>query len=89
VTTPLTAAHRTWRVRVFVATWLSYVGFYFCRKPFSAAKSAIGEETHWDPKTLGNIWAAYLVAYAAGQFLASYMGMRLGPRRNVLAGMAV
>jgi OPA family sugar phosphate sensor protein UhpC-like MFS transporter len=87
--TPLSAAHRTWRTRVFAATWLSYVGFYFCRKPFSAAKSAIGEETHWDPTTLGNIWAAYLIAYSVGQFLASYTGTKLGPRRNVLIGMGV
>ena len=39
--------------------------------------------------TLGNIWAAYLIAYAIGQFLASGMGTRLGPRRNVLLGMAL
>ncbi|MBA3539543.1 MAG: MFS transporter [Deltaproteobacteria bacterium] len=87
--TPLTPAHRTWRIKVFVATWLSYVGFYFCRKPFSAAKSAIGEETGWDATTLGNIWAAYLIAYSVGQFLASSMGTRLGPRKNVLLGMGL
>jgi OPA family sugar phosphate sensor protein UhpC-like MFS transporter len=87
--TLLTPAHHRWRARVFVATWLSYVGFYFCRQPFSKAKGAIAETTHWDPTTLGNIWAAYLIAYALGQFLASAMGPRLGPRRNVLLGMAV
>jgi len=87
--TPLTAAHRTWRLKVFAATWLSYVGFYFCRKPFSAAKSAIGEDMGWSTTTLGNIWTAYLIAYAIGQFLAGYMGTRLGPRRNVLIGMAL
>ena len=38
----LTAGHRSWRIKVFAATWLSYVGFYFARKPFSAAKAAIG-----------------------------------------------
>jgi OPA family sugar phosphate sensor protein UhpC-like MFS transporter len=86
---PLTAAHRTWRLRVFTATWLSYVGYYFCRAPFSKAKAAIGDAADWDAATLGNIWAAYLVSYAAGQFLASWMGPRLGPRRNVLLGMAV
>lgn len=87
--TPLTAAHRSWRIRIFTTTWLSYVGFYFCRTPFSKAKAAIGDTTHWDAATLGNIWAAYLVTYALGQFLASRMGPRLGPRRNVLLGMAV
>lgn len=87
--TPISPAHHLWRRRVFVATWLSYVGFYFCRKPFSSAKAAIGDEAHWDATTLGNIGAAYFIAYSAGQFLASYMGTKLGPRRNVLLGMAV
>lgn len=87
--TPISPAHRTWRIKVFIATWLSYVGFYFCRRPFSAAKSAIGEQNHWDAKTLGNIYAAYLIAYALGQFLASRMGPRLGPRKNVLLGMGL
>jgi OPA family glycerol-3-phosphate transporter-like MFS transporter len=85
----LTPLHRTWRARVFASTWLSYVGFYFCRKPFSAAKAALSRETGWNATTLGNIWAAYLVAYALGQFLAAAAGTKLGPRRNVLLGMAV
>ena len=86
---PLTRAHRAWRVKVFASTWLSYVGFYFCRKPFSAAKAAIGVETGWSATSLGNIWAAYLITYAIGQFLAAGMGTRIGPRKNVLLGMAL
>jgi sugar phosphate permease len=74
---------------VFGATWASYVGFYFCRKPFTAAKAVIGDETGWSATTLGNIWAVFLVAYPIGHFLAAYMGTRLGPRRNVLLGMAL
>ncbi|MFN0246494.1 MAG: MFS transporter [Kofleriaceae bacterium] len=84
---PLSREQRTWRTKVFVATWLSYVGFYFCRKPFSAAKSAIGEQMTWSATTLANIYAAYLIAYALGQYLASQTGPRLGPRLNVLIGM--
>ena len=87
--TPLSAEHRAWRIKVFVATWLSYVGFYFCRQPFSSAKSSIKAETGWQATTLGDIEAAYLIAYAIGQFLASGMGTKLGPRKNVLLGMAL
>jgi len=87
--TQLTAAHRSWRVKIFASTWLAYVGFYFCRKPFGLAKKAIGKEAGWDATDLANIWAAYLIAYAIGQFLASAMGTRLGPRKNVLIGMVV
>jgi len=87
--TQLTQAHRSWRVKVFVATWLSYVGFYFCRTPFSKAKHAIAQTAHWDAPTLGNIWVVYLITYALVQFLASRMGPKLGPRRNVLLGTTV
>jgi sugar phosphate permease len=88
VATSISAEHRSWRTKVFVATWLSYVGFYFCRKPFSAAKAAIGAEAGWNATTLGNIWAAFLVTYALGQFVAAGVGTKIGPRRNVLLGMA-
>ncbi len=87
--TPLSPEHVRWRRRVFIATWLSYVGFYFCRKPFSAAKSAIGAQNGWDTETLGNIWAAYLIAYSIGAFLASRVGTWLGPRTNLLIGMGL
>lgn len=88
--TPLTREHRIWRIKVFVATWLSYVGFYFCRKHWNAAKAAIETQNGWDlATTAGNIGAAYLIGYAVGQFLASDLGSRLGPRKNLLAGMAI
>lgn len=85
----LTEAHRTWRTRVFVSTWLAYVGFYFCRKPWSIAKSAIGRAAHFDSAVLGRIGAANLVAYALGQFVATALGTRFGPRKTVLLGMAL
>ena len=87
--TPITAAHKAWRTKVFVATWLSYVGFYFCRKPFTAAKAAIKVQNGWTGTTIGNIFAAYLIAYSIGQFLASRLGPALGPRKNVLIGMGL
>jgi OPA family glycerol-3-phosphate transporter-like MFS transporter len=90
VATPLTAAHRLWRARVFASTYLSYVAFYFCRRPFnSAKKSILADHPGWTQTTVGNIYAAYLFAYAVGQFLASGMGTKLGPRVNVLLGMAI
>ena len=88
--TALTAAHQAWRRRIFITTWLGYVGFYFCRRPFSAAKADMEIDAGWTPGiVVGDIWAFYLVAYALGQFVASYTGTKLGPRRNVLLGMAL
>lgn len=85
----LPAAVRAWRWRVFASTWLCYAGFYFCRKPFSIAKSRIGLDLHFDTEALAWIGAAYLVAYTLGQFLSGAIGPRFGPRRMLLWGMGI
>lgn len=80
---------RLWRVRIFVATWLCYAGYYFCRRPFYIAKGRLADELHFDAATLGAIGAIYLVAYAVAQFAAGAAGNRFGPRVMLLSGMAV
>ena len=50
-------ALRRWRYRVFAATWLGYVGLYFCRKPFYIVKAKLGEELHLGAEMLGLIGA--------------------------------
>ena len=79
----------SWRWRVFAATWLSYAGFYFCRKPFSIVKASLGEELAFDATSLGMIGTAYLLAYTVGQFIAGAAGNRWGPRILLLIGMGV
>jgi sugar phosphate permease len=79
----------SWRRRVFVATWLCYAGYYFCRKPYYVSKSRLATELSFDATTLGTIGALYLVAYALSQFAAGALGHRFGPRLVVLWGMAV
>ena len=79
--------YRPWRMRIFTATWLSYFGFYFCRKPFYAVKGQLGEVQGWDAATLSYLGTAYLLAYAIGQFVAGFSGDKLGPRRLLLIGM--
>lgn len=87
--TPQARALKRWRWRVFAATWLCYAGFYFCRKPFYIAKSALGHELHFDATMLGVIGSVYLVAYTVGQFASGLLGSKLGPRVTLLAGMAL
>lgn len=80
---------RRWRWRIFASTWLCYAGFYFCRKPFYIAKSALGRELSFDATALGVIGSVYLVSYALGQFIAGAAGSRLGPRILLLGGMGL
>ena len=82
-------ALRYWRWRVFASTWFCYVGFYFCRKPFSIVKSTLKTELGFTADDLGQIGSAYLIAYAIGQFVAAGMGSRLGARINLLLGMSL
>lgn len=80
---------RTWRRRVFVSTWICYVGYYFARKPFSIVKAQLGKELSFSATDLGTIYATYLIAYTAGQFASGALGPRLGPRKMLLGGMAL
>lgn len=80
---------RRWRTRVFVATWLSYFAYYFCRKPFYIAKPVLEAELGWSAEVLGAIGASYLIAYAIGQFTSAFFGDRVGARALVLSGMLV
>ncbi|MBI4815585.1 MAG: MFS transporter [Deltaproteobacteria bacterium] len=78
-----------WRHRVFVATWLSYACYYFCRKPFYITKPVLSAELGFSTEMLGVIGSAYLVAYALGQFMTAWLGDRFGARVVVLCGMFV
>ncbi len=84
----LSPAAKVWRARVFGATWMSYASYYFCRKPFYIAKSTLESELSWDAEMLGQLGAAYLIAYTIGQFVSAFAGDRWGPRVLVLVGSA-
>lgn len=87
MTTTLPAPVQNWRYRIFASTWLCYIGFYFCRKPFTIAKHDIGVALDLDASTLGYIGAAYSIAYMIGHFLAGGLGTRFGARVVLLTGM--
>ena len=78
-----------WRLRVFAATWLCYAGLYFSRKPFYVVKDELGGAYGWDASFLGELGAAYLIAYTLGQFISGLAGTRFGARLVLLLGMGV
>lgn len=77
------------RYQVFAATWLSYVGFYFCRKPFYIVKGTLTQRAGLGASDLADVGAAYLTTYTVGQFLSAGVGSLLGARAMLLAGMAI
>lgn len=78
---------RTWQVRIFALSWLSYAAFYFPRNAFSAAKVGILEDGVISRANLGLLDSAYLAAYAVGQFVWGAMAERYGTRVVVAGGM--
>jgi OPA family sugar phosphate sensor protein UhpC-like MFS transporter len=84
-----TITMKVWRVRVLTTTWLSYAGFYFCRKNFSIAKSSILEALEISRSDLAHVFTAYLVAYMLGQFLTGILGRKFAARILLLSGMAI
>lgn len=85
--------YERWRIQIFAITWIVYAGFYFTRQAFSVAKLGILEDpvlsTTLTKSTLADLDAAYLAAYAVGQFMWGQVSDRFGPRIVVLGGLAI
>ena len=59
---------RTWQVKIFSATWLAYVGYYFARKAFYVVKSPLADSLGFTALDLAHLGTAYLVTYMIGQY---------------------
>ena len=83
--------YERWRWTVFGVTWLAYAGFYLTRKSIAVAKIGMLSDPKlgMDKGTLGAIDAAYLIAYAVGQFVFGIAGDRFGCRKVVMIGLLV
>jgi sugar phosphate permease len=84
-----TAAFKRARFELLTATWLSYAGFYFCRKVFAVVKSPLKERFALDDFEVSHLWTIFLITYMLGQFLAAWLGRRMESRRVLAIGMAV
>ncbi len=78
-----------WRWRIFGVTWLAYAGFYLTRKSFAIAKIGLRDDPSvgMTDTQMGQIDAAYMIAYTLGNIIWGILGDRIGPRRVVLVGM--
>jgi len=80
---------RRYRLQLFVATWLSYFGFYIVRKVYAVVKLPLKEHFGLDDLEIAWPWTIYLVTYMLGQFLAAWLGRRFESRRILAVGMCV
>jgi OPA family sugar phosphate sensor protein UhpC-like MFS transporter len=80
---------RRYRLQLFVATWLSYCGFYLVRKVYAVVKLPLKELFGLDDIQVAWPWTIYLVTYMLGQFLAAWLGRQQESRRILAIGMCV
>ena len=71
----------------FGITWITYAGFYFCRKNLSIALPLLAGVSGMGSVRLANIVFGYSLLYAVGQFGFGFLSDRIGPRRVVGAGL--
>lgn len=78
-----------WQIKIFSATWLAYVGYYFARKAFYVVKSPLSDSLGFTALDLAHLGTAYLVFYMIGQYSSAYFGRKLGPKLLLLVGMGI
>ncbi len=79
---------RRYRMQLFTATWLSYAGFYLCRKVYAVVKHPLKIQFGFNDEQIAVPWTIYLIAYMLGQFFAAWLGRRMESRRVLLYGMS-
>lgn len=81
--------YRKWQYKIFSATWLAYVGYYFVRKAFFVVKGDMADTLGLDTIHLAHLGTAYLIFYMIGQYSSAYFGQRLGPKYLLVFGMGI
>lgn len=77
------------RAQLFAATWLSYAGFYVCRRVYPIIKKPLKEQYGFDDVQIAYPWTIYLITYMVGQFVAAWLGRRMESKRVLTYGMAL
>jgi sugar phosphate permease len=73
--------------QIFLITWMTYAGFYFCRKNLSIVLPALQGATGLRGIELANIVFGYTLFYVIGQFGCGVLSDRVGAKRVVGAGL--
>ncbi|HEY1741978.1 MAG TPA: MFS transporter [Granulicella sp.] len=74
-----------WSARIFVAAWIGYAGFYFCRKNIAWTPLPATSKHAW----LGgfaDLLMFFSLGYVLGQIIGGWASDRFGGRRTLLCG---
>jgi OPA family sugar phosphate sensor protein UhpC-like MFS transporter len=69
-----------YRFGVFVAAWILYSTYYFCRKNLSVVMPMMAATETYQTFDLANLVFVFSLAYSAGQFLSGLAADRFGAR---------
>ena len=80
----LTASQR----KIFAVTWITYAGFYFCRKNLSIVLPVL-QALRLGSMDLANIVFGYSLMYSLGQFGCGFLSDVFGPRGWSATGLVL
>jgi sugar phosphate permease len=79
---------RYWSWRVFVATWIGYAGFYFCRRniEWTPLPASSHLDAHGWMNGLASLLLVFSAGYTLGQLVGGWAADRFGARGALLFG---
>lgn len=77
------------QMQTFALTYILYICFYLARKPFSTIKDSLKDpnELNLTDEKLGQIETAFLITYAAAQFIVGPFGDKYGARKLLIVAL--
>jgi sugar phosphate permease len=82
-------AARHWRVRIFAVTWITYAGYYLCRKNLSVVMPLLQRNLGFTNAQLADVIFGYSLFYAIGQFVCGLLSDSFGSRVVVGTGLFI
>jgi OPA family sugar phosphate sensor protein UhpC-like MFS transporter len=86
---PENKSRRIWQYRVFALTWLTYAGFYLCRKNISVEIPLLERHLGYSTDQLAQVVFVFSLLYATGNFVFGILSDRFGARVVVGVGLFV
>jgi len=76
----LNREYRLGRYRIVALSWLTYGGFYLCRKNFSVTRPLLNQDVGFTKDHFAMVLFFYSLFYAMGQFYNGFLSDKFGPR---------